>query len=74
MEGWIHSPIGEQVDGLINPLFAPWTGDARGLICDGAAGTEADPDGGTAGLFFGDGGAGGTGGAGTDGVIAVRRG
>src|ERR1700722_15617602 len=55
-EAWINSPTGEAFDNAINPYFA--TGDFCGLICNGTAGTEADPTGGNGGLFFGDGGAG----------------
>ncbi|MGA8328337.1 MAG: PGRS repeat-containing protein, partial [Mycobacterium sp.] len=56
LENWINSPNGEAFDNAINPYFA--TGDFCGLICNGVAGTEADPTGGNGGLFFGDGGAG----------------
>src|ERR1700712_3522123 len=56
LEAWINSPTGEAFDNAINPYFA--TGDFCGLICNGDAGTLADPTGGNGGLFFGDGGAG----------------
>ncbi len=56
LEGWINSPTGEAFDNAINPYFA--TGEFCGLICNGDAGTLADPTGGNGGLFFGDGGAG----------------
>ena len=42
-EAWINSPTGEAFDNAINPYFA--TGDFCGLICNGTAGTELDPDG-----------------------------
>ncbi|MEO6794719.1 MAG: cellulase family glycosylhydrolase [Mycobacterium sp.] len=51
-EQWIASPLGGQVDGFINHLFGST------IIGDGAAGTEANPDGGSGGWLFGDGGAG----------------
>jgi hypothetical protein len=57
-QAWINSPLGEEFDNAINPLFA--TNDFCGLICNGTPGTEADPAGGNGGLFFGDGGAGWT--------------
>ena len=57
-QAWINSPLGEEFDNAINPLFA--TNDFCGLICNGTPGTEADPTGGNGGLFFGDGGAGWT--------------
>ncbi|MGH3560871.1 MAG: cellulase family glycosylhydrolase, partial [Mycobacterium sp.] len=50
IEDWIHSPLGEQVDGFINNLAGQY------LIGDGAAGTATHPDGGAGGLLFGDGG------------------
>src|ERR1700730_7761015 len=40
-QAWIDSPLGEQFDNAINPLFA--TGNFCGLICDGTPGTQADP-------------------------------
>ena len=48
------------LDSLLNQLLATLLGDpgACGLICTGAPGTEADPDGGGGGLLFGNGGAG----------------
>ena len=59
LEDWISSPTGEAFDNAINPLFTHFAGETFcGLICNGTAGTEADPTGGNAGLFFGDGGAG----------------
>jgi endoglycosylceramidase len=58
LEGWIHSPFGMQVDDAINKVFAPLLPKGEILIGDGAAGTEADPDGGMGGLLFGDGGPG----------------
>jgi endoglycosylceramidase len=50
IEGWIGSPVGEQVDGLINNIAGQF------LIGEGADGTAAHPDGGAGGLLFGDGG------------------
>ncbi|MGA8545761.1 MAG: PGRS repeat-containing protein, partial [Mycobacterium sp.] len=52
IESWINSSVGEQVDGFINSAAGTF------LIGDGAPGTMADPDGGAAGLLFGDGGTG----------------
>jgi endoglycosylceramidase len=49
-EGWIHSDLGQQVDGVVNTL----TG--RYLIGDGAPGTEMHANGGAGGWLFGDGG------------------
>jgi endoglycosylceramidase len=51
-EKWIDSELGGQVDGFINQLFGST------VIGNGAAGTEAHPDGGSGGWLFGDGGAG----------------
>ena len=51
-QAWINSSLGEQVDNALNQ----WAG--VDLIGNGAAGTAADPNGGDAGLWFGDGGAG----------------
>ncbi len=51
-EGWIHSDVGQQIDGLINTIARSY------VIGDGADGTEADPDGGAGGWLFGDGGTG----------------
>ncbi|MEO6794943.1 MAG: PGRS repeat-containing protein, partial [Mycobacterium sp.] len=56
MQDWINSPFGQQFGDLINPVFAPLTDGACGVICNGVDGTEADPDGGVGGLWFGDGG------------------
>ncbi|MGB3331677.1 MAG: PGRS repeat-containing protein, partial [Mycobacterium sp.] len=50
MEAWISSDFGEMVNGWIN------TSAGQFLIGDGADGTEANPDGGHGGLWFGDGG------------------
>jgi endoglycosylceramidase len=50
IEDWIHSDLGEQVDGFINQITGQF------LIGDGANGTAAHPDGGAGGLLFGDGG------------------
>ena len=52
IEQWIGSDIGQQVDGAINALAGSY------VIGDGTAGTAAHPDGGAAGLLFGDGGIG----------------
>lgn len=49
---WIDSPLGGQVNGVINLLFGST------VIGNGADGTEAHPDGGPGGWLFGDGGAG----------------
>ncbi|WP_424385774.1 PGRS repeat-containing protein, partial [Mycolicibacter algericus] len=49
---WITSPFGESINGMIND----WSG--LYLIGNGVDGTEASPDGGDGGLWFGDGGAG----------------
>lgn len=53
---WINSDLGKQLDELINAPFVLLTG--RGLIGDGADGTETTPSGGAGGWLFGDGGAG----------------
>jgi hypothetical protein len=45
---------------VINQLTAPFTEGFCGMICNGVDGTEADPDGGNGGLWFGDGGDGWT--------------
>jgi hypothetical protein len=50
--------LGDQLNKLLVTLLGD--PDACGLICDGAPGTEADPDGGGGGLLFGNGGAGWT--------------
>jgi endoglycosylceramidase len=52
LEDWINSNLGQQVDGFIN------TTSGEFLIGNGAPGTEADPNGGAGGLWFGDGGKG----------------
>jgi endoglycosylceramidase len=52
VEDWIHSSIGQQVDGFINEVAG------RLLIGDGTPGMLDHPDGGDGGLLFGDGGAG----------------
>jgi hypothetical protein len=57
IQDWINSPVGQLVDNDINSLFHT-PSDVCGLICDGTAGTEADPTGGNGGLLLGDGGAG----------------
>ncbi|WP_411431643.1 PGRS repeat-containing protein, partial [Mycolicibacter arupensis] len=54
MQDWMSSSFGQQVGDLINPLFA--SGAVCGLICNGVDGTEIDPNGGTGGWLFGDGG------------------
>ncbi|MEB3035213.1 PGRS repeat-containing protein, partial [[Mycobacterium] nativiensis] len=51
-EAWINNPFGEMVNGAINTMAGQY------LIGDGIDGTEANPDGGHGGLWFGDGGAG----------------
>ena len=51
-EGWIHSGVGQQIDGVINTIAGSY------VIGDGAAGTAADPNGGAGGRLFGDGGTG----------------
>src|SRR5690625_1809904 len=51
-EQWIHSDLGEQVNGFINELFGST------VIGDGTDGNEMHPDGGPGGWLFGDGGAG----------------
>ncbi|MGB3894374.1 MAG: PGRS repeat-containing protein, partial [Mycolicibacter sinensis] len=56
MQDWINSDFGASVNGMINQLFAPFTEGFCGMICNGVDGTEADPDGGNGGLWFGDGG------------------
>ncbi|CAJ1505533.1 hypothetical protein MU0083_003719 [[Mycobacterium] kokjensenii] len=56
MQDWITSDFGSSVNDVVNFLFAPLTGDACGLICNGADGTEGSVDGQTGGLWFGDGG------------------
>ncbi len=58
LQGWIASPVGQQVDDVINTPFTLLTG--RDLIGNGAAGTAAHPDGGDGGWLFGDGGPGWT--------------
>lgn len=50
MENWIDSPLGQQADDFINSVSGQY------LIGNGASGTAAHPDGGNAGLLFGDGG------------------
>jgi endoglycosylceramidase len=50
IEGWINSPLGEQVDTFIN------TASGQFLIGNGADGTSTDPTGGAGGLWLGDGG------------------
>jgi hypothetical protein len=57
IEDWINSQVGQFVDNGINSLFHT-PSDVCGLICNGTAGTEADPNGGDGGLLAGDGGAG----------------
>ncbi len=54
MQDWMSSPFGQQLNDLINPLFASAT--VCGLICNGVDGTEVDPTGGAGGWLFGDGG------------------
>ncbi|MBS9536305.1 endoglycoceramidase, partial [Mycobacterium sp. M1] len=61
LQDWIASPLGIQVDTAINDMLKPFTPDNFcGLICNGVAGTEGDPNGGDGGWWFGDGGAGWT--------------
>ncbi|WP_372508980.1 PGRS repeat-containing protein, partial [Mycolicibacter terrae] len=60
LQNWITSDFGEQAIAPINQMFAPLYPDTCGLICNGADGTEADPDGGNGGVWFGDGGDGWT--------------
>jgi endoglycosylceramidase len=52
LQDWINSSLGQQVDGFINSTSGEF------LIGNGAPGTEADPNGGAGGLWFGDGGPG----------------
>jgi hypothetical protein len=76
-QDWINSPLGEQFDTSLNDWFnqadpsavdpaADPTAGACGLICNGADGTAASPDGQGGGLLFGDGGNGFTYDAATD--------
>ena len=51
-EGWIHSGVGQQIDGVINAVTGSYA------IGDGTDGTAAHPDGGAGGWLFGDGGTG----------------
>ncbi len=51
-EAWIHSDVGQRVNGVINTITRSYA------IGDGAPGTEAHPDGGAGGRWFGDGGPG----------------
>ena len=51
-EGWIHSDVGQRIDGLINTIAG------SNVIGDGADGTQAHPEGGAGGWLFGDGGTG----------------
>ncbi|ORA80307.1 hypothetical protein BST28_09570 [Mycolicibacter kumamotonensis] len=60
LQSWIDSDFGSQVNNVINQLTAPFTEGFCGMICNGVDGTEADPDGGNGGLWFGDGGDGWT--------------
>jgi endoglycosylceramidase len=48
--GWIHSNVGQQVNGLINTIAGSY------VIGDGADGTQAHPDGSAGWWLFGDGG------------------
>jgi hypothetical protein len=59
IQNWINSPVGQFVDNDINSLFHT-PSDVCGVICNGTAGTAADPNGGFGGLLAGDGGAGWT--------------
>ena len=68
MENWINSPLGEHVDGFINQV------SGQDLIGNGADGTAANPDGGNAGLWFGDGGNGYAGGDGGNGGFIIGNG
>lgn len=59
LEAWVNdtNPMGGAwFNDLIEPLAKPFLGELCGLICDGADGTEAHPDGFSGGLLFGDGG------------------
>lgn len=64
VQAWITSTPGQEVDSSLNAWFdkvdptAVSDGDTCGLICNGAAGTAVDPNGGNGGLLFGDGGEG----------------
>lgn len=51
-EAWINSDVGQRVNGVINTITRTYA------IGDGAPGTEAHPDGGAGGRWFGDGGPG----------------
>jgi endoglycosylceramidase len=53
-EAWIHSKVGQRVDGVINTITRSYA------IGDGAPGTESQPNGGAGGTWLGDGGAGWT--------------
>jgi hypothetical protein len=61
-QDWINSSMGQQFDTSLNDWFnqvdpaADPTGGACGLICNGADGTAASPDGQGGGLWFGNGG------------------
>ncbi|WP_280828654.1 cellulase family glycosylhydrolase [Mycobacterium sp. OTB74] len=52
VESWITSSVGQRVDSVINEVTGSY------VIGDGAAGTQADPNGGAGGWLAGDGGAG----------------
>lgn len=52
VQAWIHSDIGQAVDGIVNALLGSY------VIGNGADGTVDHPDGGAGGWLLGDGGAG----------------
>ncbi|MGB6146336.1 MAG: PGRS repeat-containing protein, partial [Mycolicibacter algericus] len=60
LQDWINSDFGSQVNGVINQIFAPFTENFCGMICNGADGTESSVNGQAGGLWFGDGGNGWT--------------
>jgi hypothetical protein len=49
-EYWINNAVGQPTNIPINGLLGTPPGDFCGLICNGAAGTEADPTGGNGGF------------------------
>lgn len=60
LQAWINSDFGSQVNGVINQIFAPFTENFCGMICNGADGTEFSVNGQAGGLWMGDGGNGWT--------------
>ncbi|MBS9535617.1 YncE family protein [Mycobacterium sp. M1] len=54
-QNWIDSAQGEAFDAQLNSEWQSWGGQGM-LIGDGTNGTQADPNGGAGGLWFGDGG------------------